>query len=107
MERNFKAGDKVEWSTDDADFAGEVVATDDEIWVYVQTPTQPGKILMVPWFKVNPALSPVQTPTPTRYTEIMKATRVNTLEIVAITLWAAGAWACAFAVFALLVILAG
>ena len=37
----------------------------------------------------------------------MKATRVNTLEIVAITLWAAGAWACAFAVFALLIILAG
>jgi hypothetical protein len=55
MERNFKAGDKVEWSTDDADFAGEVVATYDEIWVYVQTPAQPGKILMVPWFKVNPA----------------------------------------------------
>lgn len=107
MERNFKAGDKVEWSTDDADFAGEVVATVDEIWVYVQTPTQPGKILMVPWFKVNPALSPVQTSTSSEYTEIMKATRVNTLEVIAITLWAACAWAFAGGIFALLIILAG
>ena len=106
MERNFKAGDKVEWSTDDADFAGEVVATYDEIWVYVQTPAQPGKILMVPWFKVNPALSPVQTHNPPEYTETMKATRVNTLEIVALALWAVCAWAYALGIFALLIILA-
>ena len=79
MERNFKAGDKVEWSTDDADFAGEVVATVDEIWVYVQTPTQPGKILMVPWFKVNPALSPVQIPNPPEYTEIMETVDYTTI----------------------------
>lgn len=106
MERNFKAGDKVEWSTDDADFAGEVVATDDEIWVYVQTPTQPGKILMVPWFKVNPALSPVQTPTPTRYTEVMKAIKNSTLNVIALTFWAVCAWAYALGIFALLIILA-
>ena len=36
----------------------------------------------------------------------MKATRVNTLEIVAITLWATCAWALAGGIFALLIILA-
>lgn len=37
----------------------------------------------------------------------MKATRVNTLEVIAVTLWAACAWALALGIFALLIVLAG
>ena len=40
------------------------------------------------------------------YTEIMKAIKNTAMNVLALTLWAAGAWACAFAVFALLIILA-